>query len=140
MTSFDKRAPIGEGGSARERGMTVSTTISDTLVAPAKVSAAAGAAFFAICAATYTINAADRMIFPIVLRPLSSEYGFSLAQGGFLATIYLMGLGIGGIITGYMLDRMTRKSSMVLGIIVYSIFTLLLRRHSASSIWRSFAL
>jgi MFS family permease len=105
--------------------MTASTTVSELTVAPAKVSAAAGAAFFAICAATYIINAADRMIFPIVLRPLDAEYGFSLAQGGFLATIYLMGLGIGGIITGYLLDRMSRKSSMVLGITVYSAFTLL---------------
>src|SRR6478672_5840890 len=105
--------------------MTASTAVSDAPIAPAKVSAAAGAAFFAVCAATYVINAADRMIFPIVLRPLSAEYGFSLAQGGFLATIYLMGLGIGGIITGYLLDRMTRKSSMVLGITIYSAFTLL---------------
>jgi MFS family permease len=105
--------------------MTASTAESDTVIAPAKVSAAAGGAFFAICAATYIINAADRMIFPIVLSPLKAEYGFSLAQGGFLATIYLMGLGIGGIITGYLLDRMTRKSSMVMGITIYSGFTLL---------------
>jgi MFS family permease len=105
--------------------MTVSSAASGTTIGPAKVSATAGAAFFAICAATYIINAADRMIFPIVLRPLGTEYGFSLAQGGFLATVYLMGLGIGGIATGYLLDRMTRKNSMVLGITVYSAFTLL---------------
>ena len=91
----------------------------------ARVSAAAGAAFFAICAATYIVNAADRMIFPVVLRPLGGEYGFTLAQGGFLATIYLFGLGIGGIGTGYLLDRLSRKSSMVIGIVVYSAFTIL---------------
>ena len=90
-----------------------------------RVSAAAGAAFFAICAATYIVNAADRMIFPVVLRPLDAEYGFSLAQGGFLATVYLFGLGIGGIGTGYLIDRMSRKSSMIIGIAVYSVFTVL---------------
>ncbi len=105
-------------------GMTVATAASETNSTPAKVNAAAGAAFFAMCAATYVVNAADRMIFPVVLRPLNAEYGFSLAQGGFLATVYLMGLGIGGILTGYLLDRITRKSSMVMGIIVYSLFTL----------------
>jgi MFS family permease len=90
----------------------------------ARAGATAGAVFFAICAATYVVNAADRMIFPIVLRPVADEYGFSLASGGFLATIYLLGLGIGGIGTGYLLDRMSRKSAMVAGIVVYSVFTI----------------
>ncbi len=90
-----------------------------------RVGALAGAAFFAICAATYVVNAADRMIFPVLLRPVAQEYGFSLAQGGFLATLYLLGLGIGGIGTGYLLDRWSRKGSMIVGIVVYSVFTIL---------------
>lgn len=65
------------------------------------------------------------MIFPTLLRPLDSEYGFSLPQGSFLATVYLMGLGAGGIATGYLLDRVARKASMIAGIIVYSAFTVL---------------
>jgi MFS family permease len=84
-----------------------------------------GALFFAICASTYIVNAADRMIFPTLLRPLDFEYGFSLAQGSFLATIYLIGLGAGGIATGYLLDRISRKTSMIAGILVYSVFTVL---------------
>ena len=94
-------------------------------ISPSRVSAGAGAAFFAICAATYVINAADRMIFPVVLGPLAAEYGFTLAEGGFLATIYLFGLGIGGIGTGYLIDRCSRKSSMIVGIVIYSVFTIL---------------
>jgi MFS family permease len=86
---------------------------------------ALGAIFFAVCAATYIVNAADRMIFPTLLRPLDAEYGFSLPQGSFLATIYLIGLGAGGIATGYLLDRFSRKSSMIAGILVYSVFTIL---------------
>jgi MFS family permease len=84
--------------------------------------------FFAVCAATYIVNAADRMIFPTLLRPVDSEYAFSLPQGSFLATVYLVGLGAGGIATGYLLDRVSRKSSMIAGIIVYSIFTVLTAR------------
>lgn len=84
-----------------------------------------GAVFFAICAATYIVNAADRMIFPALLRPLTAEYGMSLPQGSFLATIYLIGLGAGGIGTGYLLDRISRKTSMLAGILVYSAFTVM---------------
>lgn len=83
------------------------------------------AACFAICAATYVVNAADRMIFPALLRPLNADYGLSLPQGSFLATIYLIGLGAGGIGTGYLLDRISRKASMMAGILVYSLFTVM---------------
>lgn len=89
------------------------------------ISAGWGTVFFAICAATYIVNAADRMIFPALLRPLIAEYGLSLPQGSFLATIYLIGLGAGGIGTGYLLDRISRKSSMLAGILVYSVFTVM---------------
>lgn len=104
--------------------MTVAAT-SDNNSATRSITPAWGAIFFAACAATYIVNAADRMIFPTLLRPLDAEYGFSLPQGSFLATIYLMGLGAGGIATGYLLDRISRKSSMIAGILVYSVFTIL---------------
>ena len=90
-----------------------------------EISPAWGAVFFAICAATYIVNAADRMIFPALLRPLTTEYGLSLPQGSFLATIYLIGLGAGGIGTGYLLDGISRKASMLAGILVYSAFTIM---------------
>jgi len=98
---------------------------SATSTSHARVGSTAAAAFFAICAATYVVNAADRLIFPIVVRPVADEYGFSLAQGGTLATIYLLGLGLGGIGAGYLIERSSRKSSMILGIVVYSLFTIL---------------
>ena len=96
----------------------------DKADSPARVGAGLAAVFFAVCAATYVINAADRMIFPVVLRPIAMEYGFSLTESGFLATIYLLGLGIGGIATGHLLDRMSRRATMILGVLVYSLFTL----------------
>jgi MFS family permease len=80
--------------------------------------------FFTICAATYVVNAADRVIFPVLLRVLNLEYHFTLPQGGLLATIFLLGLGLGGIGTGYLVDRLSRKSAMIIGIVIYSVFTL----------------
>jgi MFS family permease len=105
--------------------MAVSSAVQAGGASHARVSSIAAAAFFAICAATYVVNAADRLIFPIVVRPVAEEYGFSLAQGGTLATIYLLGLGLGGIWAGYLIDRSSRKSSMIFGIVVYSLFTIL---------------
>ena len=104
--------------------MTVAAT-SDNNSATRALTPVWGAIFFAVCAATYIVIAADRMIFPTLLQPLDAEYGFSLPQGSFLATIYLIGLGSGGIATGYLLDRISRKSSMIAGIFVYSVFTIL---------------
>jgi MFS family permease len=86
---------------------------------------AAATIFFIICAATYVVNSVDRSIYPILVRSINQTYGFSLSQGGFLSTIFTLGLGLGGIATGYLVDRMSRKSSMIAGIVVYSVFTLL---------------
>ncbi len=90
---------------------------------PQRVGPGAAMAFFAICGATYIINAADRLFFPPLLNPISAEFHFNLAQTGTLATIYTLGLGIGGVGTGYLLSHMSRKSTMVLGVLIYSFFT-----------------
>lgn len=91
----------------------------------ARVGTIAGMVFFAICATGSFLNAADRLIFPVLLRSINLEYHFTLAQGGLLATIFLLGQGISGIGTGHLVDRLSRKSSMITGIVIYSVSTLL---------------
>lgn len=78
-----------------------------------------------VLAASYVVNAMDRQVFPVLLVNINKYYGFSLTQGGFLATVFTLGIGLGGIPAGYLLDRFSRKSIIVSGIVVYSIFTLL---------------
>ena len=78
-----------------------------------------------IIAVTYVVNAMDRMVFATLLPRVAEEYGFSLAAGGFLATIFTLGLGIAGIPAGFMLDRSSRKAVAVIGIGIYSISTML---------------
>src|SRR5271166_4253146 len=56
----------------------------------ARVGTIASVVFFTICAGTYVVNAADRVIFPVLLRSINLEYHFTLAQGGLLATIFLL--------------------------------------------------
>jgi MFS family permease len=78
-----------------------------------------------VVAASYVVNAMDRQVFPVLLPNISRDYGFSLAEGGFLSTIFTLGIGIGGIPSGYLLDRFSRKTVIVAGIVIYSVFTLL---------------
>jgi MFS family permease len=79
----------------------------------------------ALLAASYAINAADRQVFPVLLSSITAHYDFSLTEGGFLATIFTLGIGLGGIPAGRLADRLSRKSMMVFGIAIYSAFTIL---------------
>src|SRR3954452_13653045 len=78
-----------------------------------------------VVAASYVVNAMDRQVFPVLLPDIRKEYGFSLAQGGLLATIFTLGIGLAGVPTGYLLDRLSRKAVMLIGIAIYSAFTVL---------------
>lgn len=74
---------------------------------------------------SYALNAMDRQVFPVLLPQVSADLGYTLAQGGLLATIFTLGIGLAGLPSGFLLDRLSRKSVMLIGIGVYSIFTVL---------------
>lgn len=78
-----------------------------------------------VLALSYLVNAADRQVFPVLVHTISKKYGFSLSSAGFLSTIFTLGIGIGGLPAGRVLDRMPRKTTMLVGIGVYSLFTML---------------
>jgi len=78
-----------------------------------------------VLALSYVVNAMDRQVFPVLVPTIDKTFHFSLPQGGLLATIFTLGIGIAGIPAGYLLDKLTRKSVIVIGILIYSVFTLL---------------
>ena len=80
---------------------------------------------FLLIAGSYVINAMDRSVFPVLLPSVAHEYGFDLARGGFLATIFTLGLGVAGVPSGFLFGRMSRKNITILGVIIYSVCTLL---------------
>src|SRR4051795_13696448 len=80
-------------------------------------------AMFGLLLASYAINAMDRQIFPLLLPEVRQEYGFSLADGGLLSTIFTLGMAIAGIPTGFLLARLSRKSVLILGIAIFSLGT-----------------
>ncbi|WP_181448759.1 MFS transporter [Nonomuraea aridisoli] len=78
-----------------------------------------------VLAGSYVVNAMDRQVFSVLVPHIREEFGFTLGQGGLLATIFTLGIGIAGLPTGYLLDRLSRKAVMLLGIVIYSAFTVL---------------
>jgi MFS family permease len=73
----------------------------------------------------YTLMAADRYLFPVLAADVRKAFGFTLANTGLLATIFTLGLGVGGLPTGYLLAHFSRKSVLLIGIAIFSAATAL---------------
>ncbi|MEV4084833.1 MFS transporter [Nonomuraea fuscirosea] len=101
-----------EGGSARTSSDSGSLT---------KTSIAIG---FAVLCTSYMLNAMDRQIFYPLLPDIRTELGFSLEQGGLLATGFTLGLALAGPPAGYLADRLSRKAIVIVSVLVYSLGTL----------------
>jgi len=80
---------------------------------------------FVVLGLSYITNAADRQVFPVLLPAIRKEYGFSLGEGGLLSTIFTLGIGLAGVPGAYLLNRFSRRTVIVLGIVIYSAFTAL---------------
>ena len=78
----------------------------------------------ALLATAYVTNAMDRSIFPTLLPQIRQHYGYGLTAGGFLATVFNLGIAFTGIPAGYLIDRWTRKNVILSGMVIYSLFTL----------------
>ena len=80
--------------------------------------------FLVILCLSYATNAADRQIFPTLLPLIRKTFGYNLKIAGLLSTVFTLGLAVAGIPTGYILDRTSRKAVILLGMTIYSVFTL----------------
>jgi MFS family permease len=81
---------------------------------------------FIIVGTSYGLNAMDRQVFSVLLPQIRNEYSFGLSTGGFLSTIFGLGVGAGALVAGFLADRYSRKWVMLAGILIYSLFTLLI--------------
>jgi MFS family permease len=80
---------------------------------------------FTLLALSFVVNAMDRQVFYPLLPDIRTTYGFSLSEGGLLATGFTLGMAVAGLPAGYLADRVTRKTLLLLSIVVYSVGTLL---------------
>src|SRR6202040_2691959 len=102
--------------------------ISTTPVNAARDSAGSRGAAIAMYGAlllAYSVNAADRQLFPLLAHDVRVQYGFSLSDTGLLTTIFTLGLAVAGLPTGYLLARFSRKTVLLLGIGIFSTGTAL---------------
>jgi len=88
-------------------------------------SRAAAITMYGVLLLAYSVNAADRQLFPLLAHDVRVQYGFSLSDTGLLTTIFTLGLAVAGLPTGYFLARFSRKTVLLFGIGIFSTGTAL---------------
>jgi MFS transporter, DHA1 family, inner membrane transport protein len=86
---------------------------------------ASAIAMYGVLLLAYSVNAADRQLFPLLAHDVRVQYGFSLSDTGLLTTIFTLGLAVAGLPTGFLLARFSRKTVLLLGIAIFSLGTAL---------------
>jgi MFS family permease len=72
----------------------------------------------------WALDAFDVMLYSLVLSHLMLDLGMTQKTAGFLNTLTLLASGIGGLLFGYIADRIGRKRALMLSIITYSVCSL----------------
>ncbi len=80
---------------------------------------------YCVLLAAYSLMAADRYLFPYLNSDVRKEFNFSVPTVGLLSTIFTLGLGLGGLPTGFLLSRYSRKTVLLIGIAIFSGATML---------------
>lgn len=80
---------------------------------------------FALVLVAYSVNAMDRMVFPILLPDVRKEYGFGLGAAGLQSTIFALGMALTGIPAGLLLRKASRRFVIVTGTVLFSAATIL---------------
>lgn len=95
--------------------MAASATVGLSRISPAQrhtlVAAALG----------WMLDSFDAMLYALVLAHLMRDLGMSKATSGLLYTFTLLASGIGGVLFGFIADRVGRKRALMLSILTYSI-------------------
>jgi MFS family permease len=76
-----------------------------------------------VCTLLYIVNYMDRQVFSAVLQPMKVDLGLTDAQCGLASTVFLLCMPIFSIFVAYLVDRWSRKKSMAIMAVFWSIFT-----------------
>src|SRR5215472_19209817 len=68
----------------------------------------------------WMLDAFDVMLFALVISSLVAHFGISKSTAGKLATLTLLASGIGGVLFGWVADRIGRRRALMLSILTYS--------------------
>lgn len=69
----------------------------------------------------WALDAFDAMLFSLVLALLMHDFGMSKAVAGSLGTLTLLASGIGGVLFGFLADRIGRKQALMASVLTYSV-------------------
>jgi len=69
----------------------------------------------------WMLDAFDAMLYALVLAYVMRDLGMSKATSGLLYTLTLLASGIGGLLFGFLADRIGRKRALMLSILTYSV-------------------
>ena len=69
----------------------------------------------------WMLDAFDVMLFALVISAIVADFGVSKARAGQLATLTLLASGIGGLLFGWIADRIGRRRALMLSILTYSL-------------------
>jgi MFS family permease len=73
----------------------------------------------------YGLEAMDMMLYAMIIVQVMKELGMNPAMGGFIASLSLFSAAFGGLVFGIYADKKGRTKSMVISILMYSVFTML---------------
>jgi len=69
----------------------------------------------------WMLDAFDVMLYALVLTYVMRDLGMSKAEAGWLGTLTLLASGIGGVMFGFLADRIGRTRALMLSILTYSV-------------------
>jgi MFS family permease len=69
----------------------------------------------------WALDAFDAMLYSLVLAMLMRDLGMSKTTAGSLSTLTLLASGIGGVLFGFLADRIGRKHALMASILTYSV-------------------
>ena len=85
----------------------------------------AAIAMFFVLLVSYVLNSIDRQLFSVLVIEVREAMSLSLPQVGLASTMFTLGMGLAGLPTGYLLSFMPRKIVVLLGLLIFSVATLL---------------
>jgi MFS family permease len=69
----------------------------------------------------WALDAFDAMLYSLVLALLIRDFGMSKTIAGSLGTLTLLASGVGGVLFGFLADRIGRKQALMASILTYSV-------------------
>jgi MFS family permease len=71
----------------------------------------------------WALDAFDIMLYAMVITHVMRDLGITKGMAGLLNTLTLLASGIGGVLFGFLADRIGRKRALMLSIVTYSVFS-----------------